>query len=233
MKIFLGIDSFSYSFLIYLLLTVFFVTPQLSGQYQERDWEKGSLMWNDFKGVPLNNVEIDSKINYQLVFTTITKKFGDTLIHFFNTKNFMVPEISWVKKDSKSNLLLKYNQVIFDIVELQRREMISELHRIQNFYQAETVFLIRNELTKQKIDQFQTESEKGTKQDVVNRWSEDVLYELDKNPYELLPEISDAKLGFGFYFGFGTRTFNGRYKNFFTTAYGFNFGMELFIKKCI
>lgn len=231
MKVSPRINSFSYSFLTYSLFTAFFVTLQLSGQFQERDWEKGSLSWNDFKGIPLNNTDIDTKINYRLIYTTNTKKIGDTIFYFFNTKNFMLPKISWVKNDSKSSRLLKFNQVIFDIVELQRRGMISELHRIQNFHQAETVFSIRNELTKQRIDQFLTESEKGKKQDVVNRWSKDVLYELDKTPYELLPEVSYAKLGYTAYIGLGTRTFNGRYMDFFTTAYGMSIGMEIFINK--
>ena len=215
----------------YFSILFLLIISNTLAQYQERNWEKGELNWNDFKGNALKNSELSSKINYRLIHTTNNKEINDTLYVLYNTKNFMLPRISWVKQEYKNEKTLRYNQVIFNIVELQRRKMISELHRVNKFSDAETISLVKNELAKEQIDQFITDSSQGENEDIMNKWHDEINQKLEAQPYELIPNYKIGNFGIGFNFGLESKIFAGDLKGHFTPSFGFNYGLNFAFKK--
>lgn len=219
---------------IYFALLLTASISSTLAQYKERNWEKGELTWNDFKGNALNNSEFNSKINYKISCIIDKKRINDAKYIVFSAKNFMLPSISWVKQNYMNDSQLKYNKVIFNIAELQRREMISELHRINYFSNAELekIVLVRNQLADEKIDQFKTDSKKGENPEVINRWYDKLDEKLETYPYEIIPKYNIKNFGWGMNFGATSKIFFGQFKESFSTAFDANLiGLNFAFKK--
>lgn len=211
-------------------LTIIFIfqySSLLTGQYEEKNWEDGKITWGDFKGKEIKLSEFPSKLNYKLTYTTNKKKNGNTLLYFFNTKNLLLPRISWVKENKKSESLLRYNQVIFDLVELERRSLISKLHRLNFLKDADDILNYSNEIITQRIDEFIFESKRGSNIEVIDQWSNNVSNKLLNTPYENLPKTEDDNFGFGLTYGLGTRFLRNEKHNFLSNPFGIIFGWDL------
>lgn len=214
-------------------ILLFFLSLQAFGQSNERLWEDGDLTWDDFNGEPFASSPNASELNYQLSYSTTKKKLGDTVVLTFNIKNYINPNISWVKDSYKSEQLLRYNQVLFDILELHRRKLQSTLHRIDNFYLAEEKFRTQYELCNYDIKRFQTETKLGSDLSALEYWEQRVERELNANPYEVVPAISDKNFGYGLNAGFGVGLLTGSISDYFTPTVNFMFGFDLAFKNTI
>ncbi|MCX2745431.1 hypothetical protein OO013_16245 [Mangrovivirga sp. M17] len=213
-----------------LLIFSFFVTLHCFGQSDERQWEEGKLTWNDFKGEPFESSPSASELSYQLSYSTTKKRIGDTTFFFFQTRNYINPYISWVKESEKSDQLLRYNQVIFNILELHRRELQEELHRINNTDLAENKFRTQYQKCNYEIKQFQHETNSGTDKSALVYWDKKITQKLKDNPFELIPEVSDRNFGYGINAGFGTGIMTGSISDFFSPTFNFVFGFDIAYK---
>lgn len=214
----------------YLIIVSFFYSLYSLGQSNERMWEEGLLTWNDFRGNPFTSSPNASELNYQLSYSTTKKRIADTTLFTFQTKNYINPNISWVKENYKSDQLLKYNQVIFNILELHRRKLQSQLHRIDNMYLAEEKFRTQNQNCNYEIKRFQKDTKFGTDRYALEYWNRRIAQELEDNPFEIVPEISDKNFGYGMHAGFGTGILTGTISDFFTPTFNFMFGFDLAYK---
>ncbi|MEP0365448.1 MAG: hypothetical protein ABJN36_08205 [Cyclobacteriaceae bacterium] len=217
------------TFLVFSL----FLTLQCLGQSNERLWEEGPLNWDDFSGEPFTSSPNASELNYQLSYSTTKKRIGDTTLHAFETKNYINPNISWVKGSNKSGQLLRYNQVIFNILELHRRKLQSQLHRIDNMYLAEEKFRTQYQNCNYEIKQFQSDTKLGTDESSLDYWDKRIAEELKDNPFELIPDITDKNFGYGLNAGFGTGILTGTISDFFTPTFNFMFGFDIAYKNTI
>ncbi len=216
------------------LLTVLLFSSLLSyGQSNTRLWEEGRLTWSDFKGKPFATSPNASEINSHLSYETIKKRFGDTVLFTFVTRNYINPNASWVKEFSMSNQLLKYNQVIFDIQELYRRELQVQLHRIDGLYLAEEKFRTVRQDCYYEIKRFQNDTQMGFDKDALDYWHERVAQLLEVHPLEVIPGTSDKNFGYGLHFGFGTGLFTGTISEYFTPTFNFIFGFDFAYKNTL
>ena len=216
-----------------LLTFLLFLTVLCFGQSDERQWEEGKLTWDDFKGEPFTSSTKASELNYQLSYSTTKKRIGDTTLFAFQTKNYINPNISWVKNAYKSDELLRYNQVIFNILELHRRRLQSQLHRIYNLNWAEEKLRTQYQNCNYEIKQFQNDTQLGTDESALEYWDQRIAQELKDNPFELVPEISDKNLGYGLNAGFGTGRLTGTISDSFTPTFNFMFGFDVAYKNTI
>jgi len=216
---------------IWLLL--FLTSLRGFGQSIERSWESGDLTWNDFNGDPIISSSNSSELNYQLGYSTSRKKFGDTTVILFQTKNYINPNISWVKEFAKTDQLLRYNQVLFNILELHRRELQATLHRIANSYLAEEKFRIHYEACNYEVRRFQNETQLGANLSSLELWEMRIDKELKLNPYELVPEITDRNFGYGLNIGIGSGLLTGTIADHFTPTFNFVFGFDFAFKNTI
>ena len=143
----------------------------------------------------------------------------------------MNPSISWVKDLSKTEELLKYNQILFDLIELHRRKAQHILHRIQNVYFAEEKFRTQNQKCSDEIKQFQNDTKLGTELSAIEYWEERVQKELTLTPLEVIPKISDKNFGYGLTLGLGSGFFSNPISTHFTPTFNFVYGFDLSFKK--
>jgi hypothetical protein len=211
-----------------LLLSLFCF--EAIGQSVERLWEEGKLSWDDFKGEPFLESANSSELNYNLSYITTKKKVGDTTLFMFETRNYMNPGISWVKESDKSEQLLKYNQLLFDILEIHRRKLQSTLHRLDNIYRAEDKFRTEFEYCNQELRRFRKETKQGADLAALEYWEKRISTELGDNPFELIPEYDEGWFGYGMNAGFGTGLLTGSIGDHFTPTFDFTYGFDFAIK---
>jgi len=175
-----------------------------------------------------------SELNYQLSYsTTKTKLPGNTTVFAFSTRNYMNPNISWVKDSHRSEKLLRYNQALFDILELNRRRLQSTLHRIDNLYAAEETFRIQYEACMYEVKRFREETASGTDRSALDYWERRLDRELEATPLGLVPEIADKMFGYGLNAGFGSGLLTGTIADHFTPTFNFVFGFDLAFRRTI
>lgn len=216
-----------------LFIFSLFLTLQCLGQSNQRLWEDGKLSWDDFKGAPFTSSAHATELNYQLSYATVKKRIGDTTLYAFQTKNYFNPNISWVKNSYKSEELLRYNQVLFDILEVHRRRLQSTLHRIDDLYLAEEKFRTQYQNCNDEIKRFQEDTKSGTDTSALEYWKQRIAQELSDNPLELVPKLTDRNFGCGINVGLGTGVLTGTVSDFFTPTFNFMFGFDFAYKNTI
>lgn len=92
---------------IYVFI-VFLVSTNLFSQNKIKQWEDGSLSWNDF--TEEQSAASHSELFFTIDYETKKEKFGDTSLISFVASSYMSPEFSWVDPDYKDENYLRFNQ---------------------------------------------------------------------------------------------------------------------------
>ena len=88
-----------------------------------RPWQTGDLTWNDFRVVDTNTVKEHSYIEFYLdIEENEEYELGTSWVELVAAA-YMDKKLSWVDKKHCTAEELRYNQVIFDLVELFRRRL--------------------------------------------------------------------------------------------------------------
>jgi hypothetical protein len=85
--------------------------------------EETHLTWEDFQGVPLEKTLFHANTNTGLSYSWGLKGTSQRMELDYKVETFFYPEQSWVQPASKSEYLLKHEQLHFDISELHARKL--------------------------------------------------------------------------------------------------------------
>ncbi len=210
-----------------------FVINNAFGQINERLWEAGKLTWKDFEGEAFLSSRSSSELHYQLGYSTVRKKIKDTVIYRFQTRNYINTRISWIKPSDKTEEMLRYNQVLFDIIELSRRDLQREINRIDNIYLAEEKLRAITEICSYEVKKFQEATLLGSDHETVTYWQKLIEKQLSDKPLESMPKIVDRKFGYGMNIGMGSGRFTKTLSDHFSNSFNFIFGFDLAYNKAI
>lgn len=107
-----------------------FISLQLKAQNSDSThnkvyWNQDStLIWEDFQGIPDTSSQLSAYSTFSLPFGFTSDGEGEIWV---TLKVFLAKKDSWVIKAEENDLLLKHEQVHFDIAELYRRKIIKAL----------------------------------------------------------------------------------------------------------
>jgi hypothetical protein len=212
-----------------LLLFLLLLPPLVQGQPKPaagKHWHEGPLSWSDFSERKVES-KTPSELRFYLAYAPRKEKFQDTVLHRLAATCYLDRQASWVHPDHKTENLLRYNQVIFDIAELYRRELHLALS------QAKTADLTQYQL--QRISQkcFATvetmRRETGQGQDLAALAAWELLLREKLSGYagDELPRFRKSRFGYGLYGGFGGGTLSHSLGRHFSQrghgGYGFEF----------
>ncbi len=85
--------------------------------------EETRLTWEDFQGVPLEKTLFHANTNTGLSYSWGLKGTSQKMELNYKVETFFYPKESWVRPTSKSEYLLKHEQLHFDISELHARKL--------------------------------------------------------------------------------------------------------------
>lgn len=213
-----------------ILIGLILSTGLMAQEYQ-KNWSDGKLTWQDFS--EREGVRGISELRYFLGYNTDKQRYGDTTVLKINAKCYIDKRLSWINPAYKTEQYLRYNQVVFDIVEIHRRRLQFELDRVYTFNEIEGKFhYIYNSCTIE-IDKFNEESNGGQVLSVIEFWEQETAEELNFQPDHKIPEFETRNFGYAMHAGFGSGFFTGSLGEHFAPTFNFMYGFDFAYKKSI
>ena len=152
------------------ILLGLFLTSGLMAQEYQKNWNDGKLTWQDFS--ERSGPNVISELKYFLGYNTLKQRFGDTTVIRFVAKGYIDKKLSWINPEFKNDQYLRYNQVIFDIVETYRRRLQYELDRLITYFEIEGKFNQIYNSCNVEIEKFQKESNEGKELNSILFWEQ-------------------------------------------------------------
>ncbi len=213
------------------LFTFLLVMLFINISAQEADikhWHEGKLTWSDFKGekgIPL----FDGELKYFLSYATEKQVFNDTSVYRICAQAYINRDLSWSKTFKKTDQNLAYFQVVFDIVELQRRKLQNNLDRMDG-RNAENELRTALYNCEKTLSDFKKESQQGADTIAMQEWQKVIQTELGNTKGNSIPAFTKRNFGYGMYAGFGKGFNTGTLKDNFPSTFNFIYGFDLAYK---
>jgi len=213
---------FQRAFILIVLLSLF---CHANAQHQYKYWRDGKLSWSDFQ-VKEANVAESSHLAFQ-IFSVTEKQYGiDTTFISLKAETIVDKDKSWVKLSEKSPWVLAYNQVIFDIAELYRRQLQIQLNEVATLKQVPN--MVKNALNgcQQEVAKFKSEVPQQDDSTAILRWESLIHLRLNYLDDAKVVEYLPGNWGFGLNGGIGGSQFNGAMGDYFLPTWNVNLGVE-------
>ena len=214
-----------------IILFGLFLSTRLMAQEYQKDWRDGKLTWQDFSEKVTN--QGISELKYFLGYNAEKQKYGYTTVLRNKAKCYMDKNLSWINPTYKTEQYLRYNQVIFDIVEIHCRRLQFELDRVNSLYEIEGKFNYIYTSFNNEIDKFNQESNGGQNVSIIDFWEKKISNELKFQPDNKIPEFENRNFGYALHAGFGSAFFTGSLGEHFAPTFNFMFGFDFAYKKSI
>lgn len=216
---------------IFILL---FFSAYCQAQDTRKYWSEGPLTWDDFQGLPPDQNRLGSEFNYILSYEFGTNKFRDTTLTKYMAVVYMLKDASWVNLEQQVPNQLRYYQVLFDILEVQRRKFQKDLDRAERLAELPSLFDSYFRTTKGRIDHFEKETNGGQNPGVLATWESKIQNELQALPIQIIPPFLVSNFGIGLHFDLPVfQGLTGPVSGYLSPALGFSVGFEFGWKKMV
>jgi len=213
------------------VVIVLFFSSELIAQELKKEWNEGKLTWQDF-----TERESDfsiSELKYFLAYHTEKKEYGDTIVNRYKATCYINKNFSWINPAFKIEQYLRYNQVIFNLVEIHRRKLQYELDRLNYYYESEGKFNTIYASCNSEIEKFKKDSNEGRLVNAIDFWEHITNEELKSYRDSKIPDFENKNFGYGMHAGLGTGVFTGSLSEHFSPTFNIIFGFDFAYKKSI
>ena len=212
------------------LILIPFALIKVDAQSIKR-YEEGLLNPGDFLAEPIFGSNMSGQAYFRLEYFVDEVVRNDTSFIFINTNNYIDRESSWLIESRRISETLDYFQVLFDIREYYRRQFQLEVNNstetrgynrlMQSYYDKGTL----------EIQRFQTESDYGLDNQVVQKWSLSFYNKLNSTERFEIPKVRNKDWGFGVSLLYSTNFSYGDISNNINSSFaGFGFSLEALYK---
>lgn len=213
-----------------IAVVLFFVALSFSwAQENGKFWSQGKLTWEDFKEKTSSDAQI-SHLNYTMGFKREKNKFNDTVVVQVRTYALMNRDSSWIHPAYKNEQSLRYNQVLFNIVELYRREFQSKIYHTPVFLYPELLKYMLYECN-ESIQKVMRELDYGNDELALNEMEEKTNRLLRHDNDIKLSKLEMRNFGYGMFAGVGGMMVGGNISQYFSSKLQFVFGFDFSFKK--
>lgn len=217
--------------IISVLMVLFLYSGLIAQELKKKEWNEGKLSWQDF--TERDGSLAISELKYFIGYNTEKEKIGDTIVERIKAIGYMDQNFSWISPAFKINQYLRYNQVIFDIVEIHRRRLQYELDRVNSFYELEGKLNVIYSSCNLEVERFKKESNEGRLISAIDFWEHSTTEGLKPYSMSKIPAYENRNFGYGMHGGFGTGVFTGSLAEHFSPTFNFIFGFDFAYKKSI
>lgn len=171
---------------IYLFLLIGLCFIPAIGQEQNKYWNsEKDLRWEDFKAEPDLRIPYHAITSSGISFSWSIRISPDGKENFKSEiQTYFNPKESWVKKDSKSPVLLAHEQLHFDISELHARKLKQAVEQYEVTPEIKNdMRRIFDSIQRERIEmqeRFDLESRHGTDSIMEVKWQNQVRLELEE-----------------------------------------------------
>ena len=209
--------------------------------WEENDklfWYERKLTWDDFQERPHMEDSAESFLSYFFGYRTFSYKVGQSKVTRILAYTFIERDHSWVKPEKKTDQLLKYNQVLFDILELYSRKLQKKIDEIGTKDLFLFNSLISNEFRKlnhhlnEDIQNYLTATKGGINKEKLDEWEDYIQEQLNGLPiFRFFPNNKINNFGYGIYGGVIYAINGSKTSELFTNPFGFGIGFAITFKK--
>ncbi len=208
-----------------LFLMTSFLSVALYAEDATKEWNQGRLSWNDFR--IKNNTEKPTQLTYFLGFEKEDESYHSVGLRRMKTKAFIDRLRSWVNPEFKKEQYLRYNQVLFDFVEIARRQLQHDLDTAETEAECNRLLRLKEQSLNKELLSFAEESDYGRRLEITETWEEKASNLLVKNPSPGLPDIIHNPFKFGMSVGLGSGMLTGSLGKHFQTPFITSLSMQL------
>lgn len=202
------------------LLTALLLTMVVAvqGQGRGRPWTRGALRIEDFGVIAASGRE-NSHLDYAIVFSPTGVTEGNNTYLYCRTAAVMYSTASWMAEGHADEAELTYNQALFDIVEVHRRQMQREAMLLSKRGQYELLLSTTKMNLDREIQEVQAATEGGRDSLVLERIRVKNREWLNANPCER-PEFTLKPYWLSLSLDYGADITMGNLAHHYTTSIG-------------
>ena len=197
-----------------------------SAQVNQRYWSQGPLTWDDFTVMPVPSSGERSQMFYIMTFKPVRDTIDGIRCCYYRAESYMMNSDSWVVADHRDDNTLRYNQVIFDILEVETRRLQQSINADPNPFAYDGLFSARGDRLSSRIDNFRSLSHDGTDTAVLASFERQLAAELAQYPAVYHPRYTARPFGYGMYLGVGVTGSTGTLGKAFSPGVGLNLGFN-------
>ncbi len=184
-------------------------------------WDQGPLTLDDFTIRTLPASKTGNSVIGIYTYIDGWKKIRPNFrVQQLQSRTYFDPLGSWLKNDTNLLRSLKYQQLLFDVAELDRRKMQNDfatLPYLADFSTADRYLPVIN--NHQEDIEFDTDM--GTNEERVTQYEQQVHSALDSiTEINTTPQYTLRNLGYGFYLGAASQFHIGKGASYFTPTAG-------------
>ncbi len=212
--------------ILFWIVCSFGTYSQAENPADYKNWTDGKLSWDDFqdtlrlKGVP-SSFNAFLKIENTKDRDGNTKTIRPEALACFDRRH------SFAEKEIQSPNQLRLFQLKYDLLEVYRRRLQTELN-------LGVVGIAADNRTRQYMDLYEEQcknaekdTENGQNEEKLQEWEFYVTKELIENPAPPVPRISPRRFGYGFYLGTGATFPVGDLCHYWDPSWSVNVGFDL------
>ena len=211
---------------ILILLPLLALNFTVSAQDTHRTWDQGPLTWDDFTLLTTGGAE-QSFLQYEIGFAPAHDTIDGIQSHYYLATACMIPGSSWVSADHRTPELLRYHQVVFDMLEVERRTLQRALNTADDPKAFNNMLHAASDRLNTRIAGFRRRTQDGSDTTDLAVFEQQVRHELSLLPATSRPSYTPQPFGFCAYFSLGASCpFGSMGQDFtpgFTIGYGFDF----------
>ena len=207
-------------FLVIIANAVFAV----SANEDVMQWSDRSLQWSDFNGVSVMGGKSYLKADLELTAFQRSDR-GNTTINL-GTKAIMYRSKSFAGDSvNQTRQRLRYHQLQFDILEVMRRRLQSDLNSGMNGIDADNRLKYYRNLYSEQILAMDEETHNGTDDHKLQEWEYFTRKNLEELGLPPVPEVETSDFSYGLFIGLGGLFPTETIKDYFGSCFTFSAGL--------
>ncbi|WP_298882119.1 hypothetical protein [uncultured Polaribacter sp.] len=212
-----------------LFLVILLISFKSNAQDYRKYWKDGNLVWSDFQAKPTK--KHTSYLAYVLLYQSDKKIIDNVTYEGVFTDAYIDKSLSFVHNNLKDEHHLKYNQVIFNLLEIYKRKLQKRIISLENIHSISSVLSDTKNQLQRKILDFQEEGNYGIDKDITAKWLSQTNLDLLKIDVFELPDFKKSNWTYGLNGGVDFAFYNDKYKEIFNNTAALTFGFEFSYKK--
>ncbi|UMB59282.1 hypothetical protein MHL31_09335 [Lutibacter sp. A80] len=214
---------------IIIVTILYLVTLNINAQEYRKYWKDGELTWEDFKGK--HTAKHTAYLSYMVTYKMDKKEINDVIYQGLFSNAYIDKSLSFFHPNLKNNNFLEYNQVLFNLIEISKRNLQQRLFELNNVYDANSLLMDNIKHLEKTIFDFKEEGGYGLQNNITKQWLTNTQEQLSKIPAFEPPNYKKSKWTYGMYGGLDFGMYEEDFSKFFKNTLALSFGFEFSYQK--
>jgi hypothetical protein len=212
-----------------VFIILFVISSTINSQEYRKYWKDGKLTWDDFQAQPTKNNP--TYLGYVLLYQTDKRVVDDVTYFGVFADAYIDKSLSFVHLNLKDDYHLRYNQVIFNLVEIHKRKLQKRIYLVDNIFDMSPLFSDSKSQLEREVLDFQEEGNYGIQREITDKWLLKTTNELTASRSFEIPDFRKSNWTYGLYGGVDFGFYGDSYSEIFNNTIAMSLGFEFSYKK--